>query len=335
MEEIINYNQKGALLEELARIQVSREQKIRLFQVIEDIKYIVHSTYPDPESGDYLENRLAHYEGLHKNELLDISKGIKDRLRIKLEQHSIYNPDTINQVFIALYDLLTRTVNGRDLSDIVEYRKDSPIYADSMNAEIIEIVRWTNIYRELSTWVTESKRVIEGLNQNESSIATKQFNQLKKYSAEFIRSLRSLLRKNYNIQSSYESFIINRSWEGYKLAIEVIENTMLDCVTIAQQSSKIKSNGNEAITKFTNIIHLNSQYYFLQMGYEMLTNNSARSSIPNPKKFQVELLGIAFNPEKITYFSTMPNGRIVIDSSVKRLSPEVRQFYDGKRDKLT
>jgi len=327
MGEIINYNQSGRLLAELAEVQVFSERKAVLFRVIGDIRKVIQKFYPSPESVDYLENRLASYEGLLPRELALISRGIISPLENELRKHPKYEPDTLNQVFIALYDLLVKEVHHRNLVDIVDYRKDSPMYKDGINAEIGEIIKMVNVYNQLSRWVTENKRYVGGLNEAGSDLARKQFVELKKSAPEFISSLRSLSRQNYNIESAFEFFTINRAWDSYISSRQVMESTMIDCRTITSQGHPIKDKGNDIIVRFANIIHLNAQALFLQMGYEMSTDDSARNSIHDAKKFQNELAITAFDPQQITYFSVVPNDQITIDGSIKRLSPEVREFY--------
>jgi len=322
----VDYNRKGALLEELVEME-PQERKARLFETVEGIREIIAGSYSDTKSLEKLEYELANYESLWKDELGIISRGVKDELNKSLERHPDYDIDTINQVFIGLYRELIGRLDGAALNDVVDYDR-----VDNMNVELVEIVDSINIYHVLSEWVTLNERYIDGLNEHERSEASKQFRDLKNSARNFMHGFRSLLRQSYNIESAYEQFTANKNWETYKSGEKVIEGTREDCREIVS-NSKVKGNGTDIIRRLALVIEMNAQSYFLEMGYEMLHDGDARQTIPNPKKFEDELLKTALDTSKTTYLSIMPAGSSTIDHSIRKLPGEVRAFYDQARPK--
>lgn len=321
MAKDVDYNRKGTLLEELAGIE-PLERKARLFETIEGLREIIAGSYSDTKSLEKLEYELANYERLWKDELVIISRGVKDELKESLEQHPDYDVDTVNQLFIGLYIDLIRRLDGAALNDVVDYDR-----VDNMNVELVEIVDSINIYHVLSEWVTLNERYIDGLNENESAEASKQFRDLKNSARNFMHGFRSLLRQSYNIESAYDQFASNKDWETYKSSERVIEGTREDFGEIVS-SSKVKGNGTDIIRRLALVIEMNAQSYFLEMGYEILHDSGARQTIPDPKKFEDELLKTALDTSKTTYLSIMPPGSSTIDHSIRKLPSEVRAFYD-------
>ena len=316
----IDHNQKGALLEELAVLE-PQERRAKLHETVDGIHEIIASSYADAKSLDKLEYELANYESLWKDELIIISRGVKEELKNNLDQHPDYDKDTVNQVFIGLYRELIERLDGTALNEVVDYDR-----VDNMNKEFVEVIDLINIYHVLSEWVTLNNRSVDGLNENETSKATKQFRDLKNSARNFVHSFRSLLRQGYNIESAYEYFTANKNLETYISGEKVIEDTKNDCKGIVS-SSKVKGNGTEIIRKLAHTIEMNAESYFLEMGYEMLHDSGAKQTLPYPEKFKGELLKNAFDTSKTTYLSVMPPGNSTIDQSIRTLPLDVRAFY--------
>ena len=323
----VDYNRKGSLLEELAGLKEPAERKTRLFDVIADIRSIVARNYtnmPGAYGVEKLEDQLDNHESFDREELGIISLGVKDELGRGLDQHPLYNRDSINQVFIALYWDLIGELRKSTLDGIVDYSM-----VDNTNRELSKVIRQLRIYDVLSTWVTDNKRHIVGLAQNEVEQATRQFEDLKKSARGFVRGFRRLLRRSYNIDASYNLFA-KKNWETYEDVVSVVEATIKDCKRIIKaNNSKVEGNGIALMRRFAEVISLNAEYYFLQMGYEMLNDDAARHTIPDIERFQNDLIRDAFNPLKIRYLSVMPNYGVIIFPEVKRLAPEVREFYEA------
>lgn len=319
MDQEIDYNRKGGLLEELARIDDPLERKSRLFEVIKDIEGILAIHYADGQKGvEKLEHRLALRTSFSKEELEIFSRGVQEPLKLGLDGLEGYDRDTVNQVFIALYGHLVNEVKTRLLDNIVDHSR-----YDDTNAELADLMDQINIYHVYSTWVNENKRVVEGSNQSDMERASKQFRDLKKSAVGFMGAFKSLLWQDNNIVSAYALFNGSRTLENYDSAREVIEETISDCEEIVSQSnSNIKGNGGGTITKFARDIQLNAEYYFLKMGYDMLHDGDARKKLHDPEQFEQDLMTKA---RKMIYF---PVTKLHDVPSVIQLSDEERAFYE-------
>lgn len=325
MVQEIDYSKKGILLEELAQMGESSERRARLFEVVSDIRGIIAGLYTSQQGVVKLEDELEGYESLDQQELEIISRGVQSGLRRGLDQHSSYDRDTVNQVFIGLYRHLIRELKDRTIDGVIDYSR-----RDNMDRDLAKVVRSLNIYHVLSSWVTHNSRSIEGLDQDEEQQATNQFRDLKKSARGFVHSFRRLLRRSYNIDDAYKQFSINKNLETYNDMRNVVEGTIRDCKKMVSDSnSQVELGGLGIIRTFAEVVMLNAEYYFLQMGYEMLHDEAARGTIPNQERFQSDLKRDAFDSSKIRYLNIMPNDGIVIFPSVKELAPEVRAFYQS------
>ena len=313
----VDYNRKGTLLDKFAEMDAS-ESKARLFETIGGIRGIIEGFYSNTKGLEKLEYELANYERLWKDELVIISSGVKDELTRALEQHPDYNIDTVNQVFIGLYRHLTSSLDKLTLDEVVDYDK---IEADNMNRELADTVDLINIYHVLSSWSTMDERHIDGLNEKQRGEATKQFREFKKSARGFMHSFRSLLRQSYNIESAYDLFTNNKSFETYKSAEKTIWLTI-------EGSRKIllKEGSSDIIRTFSEAIELNAQRYLLMMGYEILNDAAAINTIPNPERFRDELVKNAFDTSKIRYFSVMPHTSHA-NKSVINMPSDIWRFY--------
>ena len=323
MATLVDYNRKGTLLDKFAEMDAS-ESKARLFETIVGIRGIIEGFYSNTKSLEKLEYELANYERLWKDELVIISSGVKDELTRALEQHPDYNIDTVNQVFIGLYRHLTSSLDKLTLDEVVDYDK---IEADNMNTELADTVDLINIYHVLSSWSTMDERHIDGLNEKQSGEATKQFREFKKSARGFMHSFRSLLRQSYNIESAYDMFTNNKSFETYKSAENTIGDTIEDRrKKLSNSNSTVKGGGSDIIRTFSEAIELNAQRYLLMMGYEILNDAAAINTIPNPERFRDELVKNAFDTSKIRYFIVMPYTSET-NKSVINLPSDIWRFY--------
>lgn len=329
MASAIDFNRRGLLLEELVKIKEPSERERRLFEVIGDIRGIVAAQYANEQGLEKLEDQLDNYESFDREELQIISRGVKSELMRGLDRNPSYSRDTVNEVFIALYKNLILGLKDKRLDEVVDYSR-----RDNTGTGLSKLVRQLNIYYVLSSWVTDNKRSIGDLDQKGEEQATQQFRDLKKSARGFVRGFRRLLRRSYNVESAYGLFSSNRNLETYEDARSVVEGTIRDCKKIVSDSnSNVESNGIALIRKFAEITMLNAEYYFLQMGYEMLHDKTAMPNIPDVEKFTSDLRRDAFDTSKIRYLSMMPNGSVTIFPEVNKLSPEVREFYQTLKPK--
>ena len=320
----VDYNRRGPLLEELAEMSDSSKRSARLFEVILDIRDIVEGLYTNLQDVSKLEDELD--SGLDQQELRIISEGVQIGLRRGLDQNP-YGRDAVNQVFIALYENLIQELESRTLDEVVDYSRGG-----NMNGDIVKVVKQLNIYNVFSSWVNYNTRSIENLDEDGMSAATNQFRELKKSSRGFVRGFRRLLRRSNNVDSAYKQFSENNNWETYNDMISVVKSTIKDCGKILQDSiSQLDDNGMSIMRRFAEVIMLNAEYISLNMGYEILHNEVAKKTMPDPEGFRSQLVRTASIPGNNIYLM-MPDDKITeIDSSIKKLIPERREFYLGPK----
>ncbi|MCH8067044.1 MAG: hypothetical protein IIC69_00510 [Nanoarchaeota archaeon] len=318
MGMIIDYNREGELLKELEGIVDAEERKSRLLEVIEGIEGILVPQYADGlKDVKKLEHRLTQRTSFTREALEIFSRGVQEPLKRGLDDLKGYNRDTVNGVFIALYEHLVNEIKTRQLDYIVDHNRD-----DDTNAELAELMDQINIYHAYSTWVNQNERSIEGLDQQEMEKASKQFRDLKKSAVGFMSAFRSLLWQDNNIVSIYALFDGSKTLENYDASVEVLDGTITDCAMIVSSSSNIRGNGWSAVIKLASTIRLNAEYYFLKMGYDVYHDNNMRANLQDPEQFKQDLMSRA---RSMRYLHVT---NIIGGPSALQLSTKERTFYE-------
>ena len=314
MVTFVEYNRRGSLLEELAEIDDLSEHRSRLFEVIGGIRDILVPEYSDGIIGvKKLEHRLALRTSYTSEALEIFSRGVKVPLQRELNQLDEYSLDTVNEVFVGLYNQLINEINSRPLYGLVDHNR-----FDHTNTDLVELMDQLEIFNSYSTWVNQNERVFPGLDQHEREKASKQFRDLKKSASDFKNSFNILMYQDNNIGSSYSSFNVNKSQDNYESTRDVVEKTIEDCNRIVSKNgSHIRGKSWEATIKLASNIKANAEFYLLKMGFDMYREGN----MENPEIFKQDLMDRAV---KMRY---LHDASIITNPSILQLSANERNFY--------